>query len=478
MRVLMTGATGLIGKEIGKILAAAGHELTVVSRSPERARRQLPFPAKIIRWGGDQEPFPEEALQGQEGIIHLAGESVAGGRWTEARKQRIRDSRIRGTQRLVEAVIASRKASTATAAGAELQNAPVQLKAFICGSAIGFYGNRADEILTETSAAGEGFLAQVVIDWENEARALETDPLTSDVRVCYLRTGIVLSRQEGALAKMLPLFTAGVGGQLGDGQQWMSWIHITDIANLFIHCLLNASARGAVNGTAPEPARNDRFTLELARSLGRSVSLPVPKAALNLGLGEFASAVLDSERVRPEKALALQFKFEYPELTSALRELCEPLKDGQHEMIAEQWVPKKPSEIFPYFCSEKNLEALTPEFLKFRVLKKSTDEIDQGTLIDYKMRVHGFPVKWQTRIEDWNPGHSFVDVQLNGPYKKWHHTHEFREFAGGTLMRDRVLYQLPMGWFGNLMAGWKVTRDVQAIFAYRREKIDQLWRDE
>lgn len=459
MKVLITGATGLIGKEIGKRLAEAGHEISVVTRNPERARLELPFPAQVFRWEGDREAFPVEALKGQEAVIHLAGEPIAGGRWTADRKRRIRNSRVHGTRRLVDAILENREASAS-------------LQIFVSGSAIGIYGDRGDDVLTEESPIGEGFLAEVVRDWEKEAERLET---ASAVRVSIVRTGVVLSRRGGALEKMLPIFTRGLGGKLGYGQQWMSWIHMDDIARLFIFCLENEKARGIYNGVAPEPSRNDRFTIELARSVGRPVFLPVPETALKAALGEMSVALLGSQRVRPERVLDAGFQFEHGELVDALRELGEPFRGGQHELVAEQWVPRPPEEIFPFFCRETNLEELTPPFLNFHVVGKSTPEIGEGTLIDYKLKLHGIPLKWQTRIEEWSPNRKFVDTQVSGPYRKWHHTHEFLPLAGGTLMRDRVLYRLPLGWAGDAAAGWKVSRDVAAIFAYRKEKIGQMF---
>lgn len=461
MRVLMTGATGLIGREIGKILVQKGHHLSVVSRSPARARSVLPFPAQVFEWQGESDVFPAKALEDVDAVIHLAGESVADGRWTEERKKKIRDSRILGTKRLIDAIAKSPEASA-------------RIHTFIAGSAIGFYGDRGDEILTEESSAGSDFLANVVIDWEKEVDAFDA---ISNGRSAKIRTGVVLSRHGGAMEKLLPLFQRGLGGRLSNGQQWMSWIHLDDIARLFVFALENEKVSGPMNGTAPEAARNERLTVALARALGRPVFLPVPGTALKIALGEMSQALLGSQRVQPAKALELGFEFSHAELVKALDEICAPLREGQHELLNEQWVNKTPEEIFPYFCSETNLEELTPKFLNFKVLGKSTDEIQQGTLIDYRMSLHGVPLKWRTRIEEWNPGRSFVDLQLSGPYKKWHHTHEFIPMAGGTLMRDRVLYKLPLGWLGDTAAGWKVSHDVGEIFAFRRKKIAEMFGD-
>lgn len=460
MRILVTGATGLIGREVGKRLVQNGHEINVVSRNPSRARHELPFPATCFAWKGDSEPFPREALAGVEGVVHLAGEAIADGRWTEERKKKIRDSRIEGTKRLVDAIIGTPAVLA-------------KMKVFVLGSAVGFYGDRADEVLDEAAPAGTGFLPEVVRDWEEQVQPLrEASPVT---RVPIVRTGIVLSRRGGALAKMLPVFSKGLGGKLGQGSQWMSWVHIDDIARLFTFCVDDEGTNGVVNGTAPEPVRNDRFTIELARALAKPVFLPVPGTALKIAFGELAETLLGGQRVLPKRTQEMGFRFDHPDFVKAIRELCEPLQNGQHEFVAEQWVPKSPAEIFPFFSLETNLEKLTPPFLSFKVVSKSTDEVKEGTLIDYKLSLHGVPVTWRTRIESWNPGVQFVDTQLKGPYRMWHHTHDFIPLAGGTLIRDRVLYKLPLGLFGDVAAGWKVIGDVTQIFDFRRGIINDLF---
>jgi uncharacterized protein len=451
MRVLMTGATGLIGKETGKRLIESGHEITALVRDPERARKELPFPAKLIKWNAG-DVIPSEAFTGVEGVIHLAGEPVADGRWTEERKQKIRDSRVKGTRELVSAILDTKLA----------------LKVFVLGSAIGFYGDTGDNAVDENSAPGSGFLADVVRDWE-----AQVEPLSASSRVAIIRTSVVLSRHGGAMEKLLPMFEKGVAGHLGNGQQWMSWIHLEDIARLFAFALENEKAQGVLNGAAPEPVRNDRFTKELARALEKPVFLPVPEAALKLALGEMSATILASQRVLPKKTEEAGFKFDHPEIVEALTEIATPLRGGQHELFSEQWLPLTPEELFPFYCDEHNLEELTPPFLKFNVVGKSTAEIEEGTLIDYKLSVHGLPFGWRTRIEEWTPNKRFVDTQLKGPYAKWYHVHDFIPFAGGTLVRDRVTYKLPLGFLGDIAAGWKVGGDVKKIFAYRREVIDR-----
>jgi uncharacterized protein (TIGR01777 family) len=448
MRILMTGATGLIGRELGKALAARGDTLACLVRG---GRAHLPFPADCFDWRHDR-PVPEEALAGVDAIVNLAGEPVADGRWTPGKKALIRDSRVLGTRALVHAALES---------GASL-------KAFVQGSAIGFWGDRGDERLTGRSAKGTGFLADVVEDLEAELRPLtERRP---EVRTPAVRTGVVLARQGGALAKMLPLFRARVAGRLGDGRQWMSWIHIDDIVRLFLHAL-DSQANGVLEGVAPRPATNREFTVSLCRALDVFENAPAPSAAIRVLYGEMGTIVLDSARVEPALARASGFDFRFPSIDAALDDLLAPLRGSMRELVSEQWVPRQPDEVWPYFCDERNLEELTPPFMRFRVLGKSTPSIGEGTLIDYRLALGGIPFGWQSRIEDWAPPHRFADTQVKGPYAHWHHLHEFVPMAGGTLMRDVVRYRLPAGWLGSTLAGCKVESTVGEIFRYRADRV-------
>jgi len=232
-------------------------------------------------------------------MVHLAGEPIAQ-RWTEAAKKRIYDSRVEGTRRLVNALKAQ-------------SDRPGVL---VCASAVGIYGSRGDEILTETSAPGTGFLPRLAEDWEQAARTAEA----LGIRVISLRLGVVLGH-GGALAKLLLPFRLGVGGRLGSGRQWMSWIHIDDLVNLIVFALSNVTLSGAVNAVAPHPVTNAEFTRELARALHRPAIFPVPGFALKLLFGEMASMLLGGQRAIPQAALAAGFQFRYSELGSALAAL-------------------------------------------------------------------------------------------------------------------------------------------------------------
>ncbi|MDH4468243.1 MAG: TIGR01777 family oxidoreductase [Bacteriovoracaceae bacterium] len=460
MKILVTGITGLVGKELGKKLVTSGHEIVAITRDKYKAAMQLPFPCQIVEWDVEKNEFPSEALQGVNTVIHLAGESVGAGRWSEKRKQEILESRQLGTKKLAAAV-----EKYVQSVGGK------NLKTFISASAIGIYGNCGDQEVDETTDPGIGFLAEVVKEWEKPIKELVSKP----IRTVSLRIGIVLSRQGGALEKMLPLFTLGFGGVAGNGHQWMSWIHMDDLVDIFVHSITSESVSGVYNAVAPTPSTNRDFSATLAASLLKRLFLPAPSFALKLGLGEMSTLVLEGQKVSSKKIASTGFQFHYPTLDVALKEICAPLANGDHEILAEQWIPQKPEEVFPFFSDEKNLETLTPAYLNFKVLKKSTPKLESGTLIDYGLSLHGIPLKWRSLIELWDPNSKFVDTQLKGPYKKWYHTHYFVPFAGGTLLRDVVHYRVPLGFLGNLFALPKIKSDIKKIFNYRRKMITDLF---
>lgn len=296
MRIAITGASGFIGRALLKTLAAEGHGLHVLSR---RADSNLPAGVGLSVWNPVQAEPPEEALRDADAVIHLAGENVAQ-RWTADAKRRIRESRVTGTHNLVSAL-------------ARMRRKPATL---VCASAIGYYGSRGDETLTERSAAGAGFLPELCIEWEREAQAAEA----LGIRVARVRIGMALDPGGGGMKAMLPVFRLGAGGKLGSGRQWMSWIHLDDLASLVAFILQNPLS-GAVNAVSPQPVRNMDFTRDLARVLHRPAVLPAPAFALRLMLGEMSTILLDSARVMPQAAEASGFRFRFPVLDAALADL-------------------------------------------------------------------------------------------------------------------------------------------------------------
>jgi len=298
MKALVTGATGFVGPRLLRLLDAP----VVLSRNPDRARTALGnLAGPIYRWDPMQGPPPSQAFEGVDVVLHLAGESVAEGRWTTEQKARIRDSRVIGTRHLVQGIA----------------QAAVKPKTFVSASAVGYYGDRGEEELTEAASPAHDFLADVCVEWEREALAAEKH----GVRVVTQRTGIVLGAGGGALAKMLTPFKLGGGGPLGNGRQWMPWIHVADLARLYVHAAETASIRDAMNAVAPHPVRNSEFTKALAKQLHRPAFLPAPYFGLRLLFGEFAKVLFASQRVIPRVALDTGFVFQYPEIAAALKEI-------------------------------------------------------------------------------------------------------------------------------------------------------------
>lgn len=279
-RIVVTGASGFLGAALLPALAAAGHEIATHGHAA----------------GPPEPPLFDDA----DAVIHLAGEPVSG-RWTREKRRRIQDSRGPGTRRLVEAMGA----------------ASPRPRTLISASAIGWYGDRGDEILDEGAPVGEGFLAEVCADWE--AAAAEAEGF--DARVIRLRIGIVLGPGGGALAAMLPPARAGLGGPMGSGRQWWSWIHRDDVVGLILHGLEHPTLRGPVNATAPEPVRQGDLARALGAALGRPAVLPTPGLALRALVGGFSSELLGSRRVRPAAATAADYRFRFPDLAAALTDL-------------------------------------------------------------------------------------------------------------------------------------------------------------
>ena len=296
MTITMTGASGMIGRRLLKNFAAAGHDVRVLSR---HAGTNLPGGIKLFAWDPTKGLPPEESLRDSDAVVHLAGEPVAQ-RWNDAVKQRIRDSRVMGTRNLVTGL-------------SRLARRPAAL---ICASAVGYYGSRGDEVLSESAGPSNSWLSEVCVEWEREAEVAGT----LGMRVVCVRTGLVLDPRGGALQRMLPPFRMGVGGRLGSGKQWMPWIHLADLAALY-QFAVETTVRGAVNGVAPNPVTNGEFTRELAKAVHRPAIFAVPLIALKLMFGEMAEVLLASQRVVATAAESAGFRFQYPQLGPALKNL-------------------------------------------------------------------------------------------------------------------------------------------------------------
>lgn len=293
MRILVSGATGTVGRALVPVLADRGHEVRRLLRGGAQA--------PDVRWDPAAGRLDDGALDGCDAVVHLAGESIAEGRWTEAKKARIRDSRVGPTRLLAEAVARRR-----------------QPPALVSASAIGFYGDRGEEILTEDHGAGDGFLSDVCRDWEAATAAARE----AGARVVRLRLGVVLAKEGGALPAMARPFRFGVGGRLGSGRQWFSWIALDDVVDVIVRAVERPDLEGAVNAVAPAPVRNQELTRVLGKVLGRPSFAALPAFAARLAIGEMADALLlASTRVIPVRLAGVGHRLRFPEIEGALTHL-------------------------------------------------------------------------------------------------------------------------------------------------------------
>jgi uncharacterized protein (TIGR01777 family) len=300
MRVVITGGSGLIGSAVAKDLGSAGHEVVVLTRDPSRVG-PLPPGTRAVQWDGRTPEGWGTLLDGDTAILHLAGDPIAEGRWTEEKKRRIRRSRVESGQAVLAAI----------------RQAKSRPRALLQGSAVGYYGACSDEIVTEEHAPGDDFLARVCVEWE----ASTAEVAALGLRRPVLRTGIVLSQEGGALPKMALPFRLMAGGPMGGGRQWVPWLHVVDEVGAIRFLLEREDADGPFNLSAPEPLTNRDFSRALGRALTRPSFAPAPGFALRLLLGEMAEALLHGPRAVPQRLLDLGYAFRYPEAAGALRNL-------------------------------------------------------------------------------------------------------------------------------------------------------------
>ncbi len=300
MKLLVTGATGFVGRALVAEACRRGHDVSLLSRDAMRARQMFPE-LEANTWDPMKGLPPAESLA-VDAIVHLAGENLGDHRWTRKRMAAIRDSRVVGTRNLIAAASRGRP------------------RALVCASAIGWYGDRGDEVLTEEKPSGSDFLASVCVDWEAEAAKAKA----KGIRWVSIRTGVVLGASGGALSRLLGPFKMNLGGPIGGGKQWMSWIHLSDIVGVFLHAAERDAIEGPVNGTAPFPQTNSAFTKALAGALGKWSFLPMPGFALRIIVGKFAEALLASQRCDPAVAKKTGYGFKFPTLEGALRDILKP----------------------------------------------------------------------------------------------------------------------------------------------------------
>jgi len=451
MRVVVSGASGFIGRAIVRALQARGDQVTALTRNPQAAR--FDEGVQIARFApmGAADPAP---FEGADAVVHLAGETVAG-RWTEKKKRAIYDSRVVGTRTVVDSIAASR----------------AKPRILVCASATGYYGDRKDEPLLESSPPGSDFLAKVCVDWEREAQRARSIGL----RTACLRQGIVLGPGGGALSEMLPPFRFLAGGPYGNGSQWMPWIHLDDDVALFLHALDN-DIEGPFNAVSPDVATSARLAHAIGYALRRPALAYAPGIALYTVLGEFASSLLASQLVLPDRALSAGFRFKHEQLEQALLDILAPGSQREPDLqrFEDERIVKAPLETISAFLSDPgNLSQLTPPDADFRMNAKTPGDLRRGSVMEYSLKVHGIRMKWESLISDWQAGVRFVDHQVRGPYELWRHEHSFAAVPAGTLVRDRVAYSLPLAPLSGVALPL-VRADLRKIFAYRRAAVARL----
>ena len=450
MRIVVSGATGLLGRALTSKLIENGDSVAVLTRNVQKAKEVLPLGIDVFHWDPSALVPPSESLEGGQAVVHLTGETIQG-RWTKTKKDRILQSREMSTCNLVSAISA-------------METPPLRV---VSASAVGYYGDRGNEKLTESSKRGEGFLSDVVGVWEGRLEPLSG----SGININHLRLGVILSEYGGALKQMVLPWRLGLGVKIGDGSQWWPWIHIDDAVGLIEHALKGDMLGGPVNAVAPEQVTQTEFANALARALGRPRIFRVPEFLIRALIGEMSCELTASRRVVVSDT---SYKYRFPSLDKALRNLLPQGRDKNHGLKifqTEMQVDAPIDTVFDFFANPANLEEITPPWLNFKVMSPQSLDIGFGTIIDYRLHLHRVPVTWQSQITEWDPPRRFVDVQNKGPYRHWEHIHEFTSYEGRTLVRDSVKYKVPGG---SMVDKLLVRRDLERIFAYRQRKLREL----
>lgn len=451
-KILITGASGLVGNKLILALFKKGHtDINILTRNPKDYKHALPV--KAFLWDPKRNTIDKNSLNGRDTIINLAGSSIDQ-RWTKKNKISIIESRTQSTKLIMESIKDSQE----------------QVKV-INASAIGYYGN-TQKIVDETDSSGTNFLAKVCEKWEKSA--LDNKP--KNTKLHLLRIGVVLSKDGGMLKKILPLYKNNLGGKIGSGKQFLSWIHIDDLVNIIIDLIENERSETIINAVASQPVSNALLSQTLASTLNRFNLFSVPEFIIKNVLGEMSQIILGGQHV---ESLFLKnhkdVKLKFPNLNMALTDLLKNYIHGEHLLEQYQWINNSKEKVFDFFKEAKNLETITPKSLHFKILHMNTPVIQEGSLIDYKLKVHGFPIKWRTLISKFEPNDYFIDQQLKGPYKKWFHEHSFIEHPTGTLMIDQVTYKIPFKGFGNFCLKAFIKKDLNRIFSYRFSIIEEIF---
>jgi uncharacterized protein (TIGR01777 family) len=449
MRIIITGGSGLIGQALTESLASDSHEVIILSRHPERVGN-LPVTVKAEQWDGRSAAGWGHLANGADAIVNLAGENIAAGRWTAERKERIRESRVNAGRAVVEAV----RAAT---------NKP---KVVIQASAVGYYGARGTEEVTEETLRGDDFLAQVCMDWEASTAPVED----LGVRRVIIRTGAVLSQEDGAFPKMVLPFKLFAGGPLGSGRQYLPWIHLADEVAAIRFLIENKTASGAFNLTAPNLLTNAEFGRVLGKVLKRPALLPTPSLALQFTFGEMSTVLLDGQRALPQRLQQLGFVFRYPNPEAAVVDLLTRPLVFRYKHRFQVHAPL--DEVAEFHSRSSSLTEITPPPTKI-IVHQAPPLLDEGDQMDFTVKLGPLPIRWVARIENMRPT-GFVDRQLRGPFHRWVHQHTFEPLnETTTTVIDEIEFSLH-GHPWQKIVGLNMVLSLPVLFAYRGWKTRSL----
>ena len=470
MRIFITGATGLVGRALTLRLRKDGHTVVAWSRSAARVAQRL---GGLAQAASGTPADMAKAIDGCDAIVTLAGEPVLPGRWTQKKKAALRRSRVDLNQTVVQCAL----------------QAASRPHTILAASAVGFYGNTGTESVTEDSPAGSGFLADLCEAWE----AAFQPAVDAGVRVVWGRIGIVLSRDGGALEKLLPITRAGLGGPLGHGRQGLPWIHIDDLVEAMVLALTNNALSGPLNLVGPRSASQRDFARALGRAVGMPAWAPAPAFAMRLMLGEAASALLEGQYTVPKVLQEHGFQFRFASVDSALADLVQrdsavvrPVESlhevdagadwlrkhpPTHELTASRLVAASPEEVWSFFHDARNLAVLSPVNAGL-TLDPALPPMAQGVRFTHQMSLGPLSMPWEGEVVAWQPGRRFVDIQRRGPFGSWWHAHTFEpvrldDGTMGTRLIDRVLFASPLGPIGRLATALFVRRQLLDLFAFR-----------
>lgn len=474
MRVFITGATGLVGRALTLRLRRDGHTVVAWSRSATRVSQRLG--GEAVPASGDADAM-QAAIDGCDAVVTLAGEPVLPGRWTRRKKRALRASRVDLNEQVVRCILRA-------------QQPP---KAILAASAVGFYGDTGTRAVDEHSSRGEGYLADLCTDWETAFQPA----VDAGLRVVHGRIGIVLSRDGGALQKLLPLTRVGLGGPLGHGQQGFPWIHIDDLVEAMVRSLTDPELFGPINLVAPNTPSQQAFAAALGRAVGMPALTPTPGFAMRLLLGEASTALLEGQYVVPRALRAAGFTFQFHHLDAALADILRnnsavvtPV-DGRvavqagrawlqahpptHELVASRVVPASIDRVWDFFRDARNLAALSPADAGLTI-DPNLPEMAEGVRFTHRMQLGPLRMPWEGEIVAWEPGRRFVDIQRRGPFGTWWHEHMFQpvvleDGTAATRVHDHVLFASPLGPIGRIATWLFVRRQLLEMFAFRNSSL-------